>query len=63
MRIHDSEAISFRPKVNAHAIAGIARECGFQHMSQFSLDYKRQFRESPSDTLRQSRAGEGSPVR
>lgn len=42
-------------------VASIARECGFQHMGQFSLDYKRLFRESPSDTLHQSRKGEGSP--
>jgi transcriptional regulator GlxA family with amidase domain len=42
-------------------VTSIARECGFQHMGQFSLDYKRLFGESPSATLRQSRTGEGSP--
>jgi len=41
-------------------VASIARECGFIHMGQFSLDYKRQFKESPSDTLQQSQTGEGA---
>jgi len=32
-------------------VAGIARRCGFTHMGQFSLDYKRSVGESPSETL------------
>lgn len=44
-------------------VTSIARECGFQHMGQFSLDYKRLFGESPSATLHQRRTGEGSPER
>ena len=32
-------------------VAGIARRCGFSHMGQFSLDYKRCIGESPSQTL------------
>ncbi|MCM0612070.1 helix-turn-helix transcriptional regulator [Marinobacter sediminum] len=44
-------------------VTSIAQECGFAHMGQFSLDYKRQFSESPSDTLLQSRTGERSPDR
>jgi transcriptional regulator GlxA family with amidase domain len=32
-------------------VAGIARECGFAHMGQFALDYKRLLGESPSETL------------
>ncbi|MDO6442281.1 MULTISPECIES: helix-turn-helix domain-containing protein [unclassified Marinobacter] len=32
-------------------VANIARECGFTHMGQFSIDYKRLLGESPSDTL------------
>lgn len=44
-------------------VTSIARECGFAHMGQFSLDYKRLFRESPSDTLHQSQTGAGSPKR
>ena len=42
-------------------VTSIARECGFQHMGQFSLDYKRLFGESPSATLHQSLTGSGSP--
>ncbi|WP_449287061.1 helix-turn-helix domain-containing protein [Marinobacter sp. PE14] len=44
-------------------VGSIARECGFAHMGQFSVDYKRLFGKSPSDTLHQSRTGEGSPER
>ncbi|TYC62790.1 helix-turn-helix transcriptional regulator [Marinobacter sp. BW6] len=44
-------------------VTSIARECGFAHMGQFSLDYKRLFRESPSETLSQSQTGTGSPER
>lgn len=32
-------------------VASIARECGFAHMGQFALDYKRLLGESPSQTL------------
>jgi transcriptional regulator GlxA family with amidase domain len=32
-------------------VADIARRCGFAHMGQFSLDYKRIVGESPSETL------------
>lgn len=34
-------------------VASIARECGFAHMGQFSLDYKRLLGELPSATLHQ----------
>ena len=44
-------------------VCSVARECGFAHMGQFSLDYKRLFGESPSDTLHQSQTGEESPER
>lgn len=44
-------------------VTSIARECGFQHMGQFSLDFKRLFGESPSATLHQSQTDEGSPER
>jgi transcriptional regulator GlxA family with amidase domain len=33
-------------------VTSIAQECGFTHMGQFSLDYKRLFGELPSTTLR-----------
>ena len=44
-------------KLLAHAdslhtsVAEIARQCGFTHMGQFSLDYKAAMGELPSDTL------------
>lgn len=42
-------------------VASIARECGFAHMGQFSLDYKRLFGESPSATLHQYQKADSSP--
>jgi len=40
----------------SHAtVAQAARECGFGHMSKFATDYRIQFDESPSDTLRRTR--------
>lgn len=32
-------------------VAGIARRCGFKHMGQFSLDYRKLIGERPSATL------------
>jgi transcriptional regulator GlxA family with amidase domain len=36
-------------------VAAIARRCGFSHMGQFAIDFKRSFGESPSVTLSQAR--------
>ena len=36
-------------------VASIARRCGFAHMGQFALDYKRLIGESPSETLNRPR--------
>lgn len=33
----------------------IARECGYRHAANFSVDFQRQFNSKPSDVLRQSR--------
>jgi transcriptional regulator GlxA family with amidase domain len=44
-------------------VTSIARECGFQHMGQFSLDYKRLFGESPSATLHQHPRADRMPDR
>lgn len=35
-------------------VASIARDCGFAHMGQFALDYKRLLGESPSATLQRT---------
>lgn len=32
-------------------VAGVARCCGFTHMGQFAIDYRRLIGESPSETL------------
>jgi AraC family ethanolamine operon transcriptional activator len=40
----------------AHGVHDVATRWGFWHFSQFSLDYKRQFAELPSETLRRARA-------
>ncbi|NVK43284.1 MAG: AraC family transcriptional regulator [Oceanospirillaceae bacterium] len=37
-------------------ISGIAMKWGFNHLGRFSADYKKQFNESPSDTLQRIRA-------
>src|SRR5215472_3444114 len=38
-------------------VTGIAMELGFSHMGRFSVEYRRRFGESPSETLRQCRVG------
>lgn len=42
-------------------VTSIARECGFTHMGQFSLDYKRLLGELPSITLRRPHKHDTSP--
>ena len=37
-------------------IADVALDCGFTHLGRFSISYKERFGESPSETLRKSRA-------
>ncbi len=39
-----------------------AASWGFWHLGQFSLDYKRQFRELPSQTLQRARGRPGTPA-
>lgn len=36
------------------SVAAIAEACGFSHLSRFSVEYRKRFGESPSDTLRRS---------
>ncbi len=36
-------------------VTGVAHACGFLHLGQFGVDYRRRFNERPSDTLRRSR--------
>jgi AraC family transcriptional regulator, ethanolamine operon transcriptional activator len=42
--------------VRTQSISEIALDCGFWHLSQFSVDYKRLFAESPSVTYRRTQA-------
>jgi transcriptional regulator GlxA family with amidase domain len=39
----------------AATVTIVALDCGFTHLGRFSLDYARQFGESPSETLRRAR--------
>jgi AraC-like DNA-binding protein len=38
-------------------VTGVALECGFHNMGHFAVDYKQQFGELPSETLRLSKLG------
>jgi AraC family transcriptional regulator, ethanolamine operon transcriptional activator len=42
--------------VRTRSISEIALDCGFWHLSQFAVDYKRLFAESPSVTYRRTQA-------
>jgi AraC family transcriptional regulator, ethanolamine operon transcriptional activator len=42
--------------VRTRSISEIALDCGFWHLSQFAVDYKRLFTESPSVTYRRTQA-------
>jgi AraC family ethanolamine operon transcriptional activator len=53
-----------RELASPHAsVLDVAARWGFWHFSHFSADYKRQFGELPSDTLRRHRGGAPSAVR
>lgn len=43
-------------------VAGCANRCGFWHMGKFAADYRAQFGELPSETLRRSGRRSRSPV-
>lgn len=44
------------PSAAANSVQDVAARWGFWHLGQFSVDYKRQFGELPSATLRAARA-------
>jgi transcriptional regulator GlxA family with amidase domain len=50
-RLKEAHRLLERADASTATVAGIARRCGFSHMGQFSLDYKRSIGESPSQTL------------
>ncbi len=56
VRMHKVRGELFRSEPDA-IISEIAAHWGFWHMGQFAADYRRQFGELPSETLRRTRAG------
>ena len=50
-RLNKARRLLEQASPSTATVAGIARRCGFTHMGQFSLDYKRSRGELPSDTL------------
>lgn len=43
-------------------VADVANEWGFWHMGQLAADYRKQFGELPSETLRRRGGGRARPV-
>ena len=41
----------------AARVTNIAFRCGFSHLGRFALEYKRRFKETPSETLKRARRG------
>ena len=55
-RLHRARRLLRSTAVRTRSISEIALDCGFWHLSQFAVDYKRLFRESPSVTFRRTQA-------
>jgi AraC family ethanolamine operon transcriptional activator len=56
-RLHRARRILRSAAVSQRSISEIALDCGFWHLSQFAVDYKALFGESPSVTFRRTQAG------
>jgi AraC family ethanolamine operon transcriptional activator len=56
LRLHRARE-RLRDAGTRQSVTQIALECGFCHLSQFSMDYRRQFGERPSDTRRRGLNG------
>lgn len=63
MRLHRVRRLLLSTAVRSRSISEIAMDCGFWHLSQFAVDYKSLFSESPSVTYRRTRAQLPSGVR
>ena len=50
MRLHNARRLLQSTAVRTRSTSDIAMDCGFWHLSQFSVDYKKFFAESPSVT-------------
>ena len=55
-RLHRARQALRSTVVRTRSISEIALDCGFWHLSQFAVDYKRFFSESPSVTYRRTQA-------
>jgi AraC family ethanolamine operon transcriptional activator len=55
-RLHRARRLLRSTAVRTRSISEIALDCGFWHLSQFAVDYKRLFAESPSVTFRRTQA-------
>lgn len=53
-RLHRVRQLLRSATVRTRSISEIALDCGFWHLSQFAVDYKRLFTESPSVTYRRT---------
>jgi AraC family ethanolamine operon transcriptional activator len=54
MRLHRARRLLRSTAVRTRSISEIALDCGFWHLSQFAVDYKLLFAESPSVTYRRT---------
>jgi AraC family ethanolamine operon transcriptional activator len=55
-RLHRVRRLLRSTAVRTRSVSEIALDCGFWHLSQFAVDYKRLFAESPSITFRRTHA-------
>ncbi len=55
-RLHRARRLLRSTAVRTRSISEIALDCGFWHLSQFAVDYKQLFAESPSVTFRRTQA-------
>ncbi|HNP35361.1 MAG TPA: helix-turn-helix domain-containing protein [Woeseiaceae bacterium] len=52
-RLNQARRFLLQARPAKKTVAEIARSCGFNHMSQFALDYRKAMGERPSETLHQ----------
>lgn len=55
-RLHRARRVLLSASVRDRTISQVAMDCGFWHLSQFAVDYKALFGESPSITFRRAKA-------
>lgn len=50
-RMEQARDLLMQPGSSEATVTDIARQCGFKHMGQFALDYRKAMGERPSETL------------